>query len=756
MEKKTRVFYHDIEVMGKEGDYGKPENPRKPITSISVVDSLEMKVIAFTFREDIIIPEGKKCNVEKGRRVLEPSKIEVPETRRIYNKEVAMLKDFAQFFSYYEPDIVTGWNSNGFDIPYILRRFDRLKLKNFKKVFSPMGKVYCFEEIDTYGEVEKSKKYSKKGSWKKTNWKIMIGGSVCFDLMVGHINIKGSHEDGSSLNAVIKRELSEDLSKLSENILGEDWYENDIGRFIDYNIMDSVFCHGIDEQVGIIDHHDFVVRFSGCLWENVFNRTQVVDAFYLHNAEEIALPTKLRQQRESYKGAVVFEPRIGLHIGKDFYEICLDLAKMYPMNVISCNMSPEMIVTEGEADDPKTMIILGNGVRFYKPIPIPLGTPFDPKTMVVLGEEGRKQVTFWKDSVGFVPRILNKMFQMRTIIEKELKKTEYGSKEWIDLNAKKFNAKITINSVYGWLAYPGGRFYHIDIARSITWLGRKLIIWTSKMAKRMGYDTLYGDTDSIIPKIFAKSFEECLEKGFELARVINKSYDKFARRYNIDHHFFSLEMEKVFSFMYFKAKKRYLGNLIWLDGKKIYRKDDPSKLGQLFYKGIEMKRTDSAWITKEVQKKIFTMLGDGEPAFKIRNYLQDIVDRILAGKYSLLQVGIPRGMGQEFHEYETDSPWLRGCIYMNEEVGTTNFGKGSKPKLLYIKKVRGETYPPTDAICIDLNTPPISSDFVIDWEKMAQKTIRDKIDVILDDLEIDWDVLVTGVQNDTLDRWITA
>jgi len=746
------VLYHDIEVAGSMGDFATPENPSKPITSIAVIDSLNAKVTVFTYRDDIVVPEGKACYMEKGSYHLDNSDIDLPMTKRIYNSERKMMKEFGRFFSYYEPDFATGWNSNGFDLPYIIRRYDRIGLRRFKSVLSPMGRVYVKEESDSYGSVEDSKKHIKKQKAKKGKYRVVIGGCNCFDLMVGHLNIKGKHEDGHSLNAVLNREIGT-IEKTSEHILGEDWYETDLDRFINYNIRDTEGVLEIDKEVGVIDHHEFVVRFSGVLWEKVFERTNIVDAFYLYNSEDIAMPTKIRQPRSSYKGAIVFDPKVGLHRGKGLYQVCVDLVKEYPNCILSANMSPEMVVPREEPDDPEKMIILGNGVRFRKPVPVPEGETYDPNTMVWIGEEGHKRVLFYKETVGFIPRILSKMFMMRTIIERKLKKAKYGSKEWIDLNAKKFNAKITINSVYGWLAYPGGRFYHPDIARSITWLGRKVIMWTSKVAGKLEFETLYGDTDSIFVETEAESLEECISKMERLVGRIEKSYDRFASRYYIDHHFFALELEKIFSFMYFFAKKRYVGNLIWLDGQIIKRKDGSDKNGQLLYKGVEMKRSDSAWITKQVQRKVFTMLGDGEPTHEIREYLQGVVDKFTGEKYDLMKIGIPKGLQQEFYEYETDSPWLRGSIYSNDNLGT-NFGKGSKPKVIYIKKVRGTVYPPTDCVCIDFDHPTIPGDFVVDWEKMAEKTVRNKVDDIMDALDIDWDVLVTGIQSQRMDTWL--
>lgn len=747
-----RILFHDIEVIGKDNIFPSVEIASDQIGSISFYDNYMNKIYDFFYREDIQIDTGKKCVIENVTYKYDHSNREIPCTIRYYNNERKMEMDIVRFVHDLDPDILTGWNSNDFDVPYIVHRLrhPQINLKNYSKFLSTMMKVYVVDESRGWGKRDSGgKKHQKKFSAKKKRYRPMMGGRICFDMMSGYINFKGKHEDGHSLKAVSSRELT--ITKTTDHISEMDWYWNDIPRFLTYNRRDTECCVEIEDKVDVIGFHDFVQTFNGCLWDKLYQKSIIVDSFMLMHAGNIALPTKIPHEREFYEGAVVFKPRPGIYGREKTFIVCFDLAKMYPNNIRSGNLSPEMIVPKEEPNDPKRMIIFPNGHRFWKPVCVPKEEKWNAETMVEMDKKW-----FWRETVGFVPEKVTEMFQIRFMVEAEMKEHDYGSYEYENLLGKRQNVKDTINSVYGWLAYPGSRVYEIAIAETITFMGRELILWTSKIAKNLGYETIYGDTDSIFIEIPADNLDDCIEKCKEINKKIEESYNDLAAQWNISDHFFGIDYEKILSFMMFtEAKKRYIGMLLWADGREVFRNlsDGSKKSGQLYYRGIELRRSDSAWITKEVQRNVFTMLGDNASRKEIFDYLYLVIENYLDGKYTPLQIGIPKGLGRNFDEYEVTSPWITGSIYANDYL-RGNFGKGSKPKLLYIKDVRGMTYPKTDSVCIDMDMPDLPPDFVIDYEKMIEKTIRSNIDFVLDAMEINWDEMITGMKSEDMNIWI--
>jgi DNA polymerase I len=111
------------------------------------------------------------------------------------------------------------------------------------------------------------------------------------------------------------------------------------------------------------------------------------------------------------------------------------------------------------------------------------------------------------------------------------------------------------------------------------------------------------------------------------------------------------------------------------------------------------------------------------------------------GKYSLDKVGIPGGIGKSLDDYDNDDAQVRGAKYANLHL-RTEFGKGSKPKRIYIKGIHGTAYPRTDVLCFEYGDQ-VPKDFIIDWETMLEKTIKQPISRLIEALGWNWDELIT-------------
>jgi DNA polymerase I len=215
-------------------------------------------------------------------------------------------------------------------------------------------------------------------------------------------------------------------------------------------------------------------------------------------------------------------------------------------------------------------------------------------------------------------------------------------------------------------------------------------------------------------------------RGIE--KVVNASYADFARaELGADTHYFSIKFEKVYK-RFFQAgkKKRYAGHLVWKEGKEVDGID---------IVGFEIRRSDYPQITKTVQQEVIARILRGEEYAEIKEYLGTIIKNYRGGRYSLEEIGIPGGIGKHLADYENDDAHIRGAKYANLHLGM-EFAKGSKPKRVYIKQVKGK-YPRTDVLCFEYadQVPP---EFVVDNETMLEKTIRQPISRIIEALGWEW------------------
>ncbi|MDY7082410.1 MAG: DNA polymerase domain-containing protein, partial [Halobacteria archaeon] len=235
-------------------------------------------------------------------------------------------------------------------------------------------------------------------------------------------------------------------------------------------------------------------------------------------------------------------------------------------------------------------------------------------------------------------------------------------------------------SYYGVAGYSRFRLYDREMGSAVTATGRAVIEHTRDEVEDLGYDVIYGDTDSTLVELGPeKDLNEVIEVGEEIEDEVNESYDKFARdEFNADEHRWEIEFEKAYR-RFFQAgkKKRYAGKLIWKEGKEVEDID---------ITGFEYKRSDVARITKEVQERVIRMILEGEGFDEVSEYLQDVVDNFKEGEMNYAEVGIPGGIGKKLDNYDTDTAQVKGAKYANENFGT-NFTSGSKPKRLYIKRV---------------------------------------------------------------------
>jgi DNA polymerase I len=526
-----------------------------------------------------------------------------------------------------------------------------------------------------------------------------LRGRALFDLLTAYKKMHATLKESYRLDAVALEEVGEQKVRYTGTI--SDLWKKQPALLVEYNFKDVELCVAINKKDNIIEFYREIARYVGCPLDKTLNSSSVIDVFVLRKASgTYVLPSKGFANAEEFEGATVFEPSRGVRENV----VVLDLKSLYPMAMMTINASPETKDPQGELKAP-------NGIRFKK------------------------------QPDGLTRSIISELLKERDE-KKALRNTfAFGSPHYVMYDMQQNVLKVIMNTYYGVSGYTRFRLFDREIGSAVTSVGRAIIEHTRRVIEQQGYKVIYGDTDSCMVQLPPLDQEKTIELALAIEKRLNESYQEFAKtELNADTHFFSIKFEKIYA-RFFQAgkKKRYAGSLAWKEGKVVHETD---------IVGFEIKRSDTPQITKVVQMKVMEMILAGEEYVGIKALLADVITKYRAGKYTLDEIGIPGGIGKSLDDYATDDAQVRGAKYANQHLHT-EFGKGSKPKRIYIRTVTSK-YPKTDVLCFEYGDQ-VPKEFVVDWELMLDKTIKQPISRIIESLGWDW----TDVdpQRTTLAQW---
>ncbi|ODR79712.1 DNA polymerase elongation subunit [Haladaptatus sp. W1] len=704
VQANLRVHTFDIEVDDRSGF---PEDGEEPIICLTSHDSYRDEYIAWLFDA----PDGD-ANLPAALPDYEPLRDGSDIDVRTFETEEEMLAEFLDYIDDTDPDVLTGWNFEDFDAPYFLDRLERLAGPHHDYDLD-------YNRLSRVNEV-----------WRSDWGGPTVKGRVVFDLLYAYKRTQFSELDSYRLDAVGETELGVGKERYAGDI-GDLWEQNPT-RLLEYNVRDVELCVELDRKQDIVSFWREVASFVGCKLEDATTPGDAVDVYVLHKAHgQFALPSKGQFEAEDYEGGAVFEPITGV---KENVTV-LDLKSLYPMCMVTLNLSPETSVNPDEYDG--DTYVAPNGSHFRK------------------------------EPDGIVREIINETLSERE--EKKALRNEHdpNSAEYEIYDQQQAAVKVIMNSLYGVLGWERFRLYDKEMGAAITATGREVIEFTETAANEIDYEVAYGDTDSVMLELGGDiGKDEAIEQSFEIEDHINARYDEFAREeLNANEHRFQIEFEKLYR-RFFQAgkKKRYAGYIVWKEGKDV---DD------IDITGFEYKRSDIAPITKEVQREVIEMIVTGEDLDDVKEYVHDIIEDFQAGNVDLNEVAIPGGIGKRLDNYDTDTAQVRGAKYANLLLGT-NFQRGSKPKRLYLKKVHpayfetierekeldarpdtlyGEFKHEQDVICFEY-ADQIPEEFEVDWDKMLDKTLKGPIERVLEALDISWEEVKTGQQQTGLSSFM--
>jgi DNA polymerase I len=636
-----------------------------------------------------------------------------PLTIHTFNNEKDMLREFIKYVIKLNPDIITGWNARGFDMPYMIERMRRLKV-NYMDL-SPLRSVY----VEAKGG---------KNAWAH------IKGRIVFDTWTGYVKTLTHKTEGNKLDLVAKRIF--DVGKVEHSGIDE-MYEANRNLLIKYNVQDVFLEYAIGVHEGVFNFFYDVKCYSGCMFEDVLNNSRIVDTYMLFEAKnkKMVLPSKRNRPKDRSGGADVQQaPRKGLAR----WIFVLDLKSLYPMIMLSLNMGEDTIVMNPPKEQIPNLIKSSiNGVYFRK------------------------------DKRSFFADILIELINYRKEIQDLVVKLY---KEGKDTEAKINNriqtvVKFITNSIFGVVGFNDFRLFNKAIFSNVTATGRIVIRFTIKAVKKLGYIVYYGDTDSIFVVHIAESLKEKIAEMFNIAKYLNEKYNIFMKIYNLDSHRFLMKGEKIYKtfFMVRKkqstdtAKKRYAGIIVWND-----------KKGETEYLDITgFDRSDMSRIGNKMMKELLER-GCYDQLEGIPQYLKIELRKVKKGYYPPIETAFSKGISKPLASYGNQD-WIRAARWTNRHSGLwgqqTEYGAGSKPKYTYVIRsklpagFRADSYSikkglKHQIIALDdnFNLPPYLEE-IIDYDEVIRKTIMLKVETILEALGLDWDEITTNKSVKALSRY---
>jgi DNA polymerase I len=315
VEADPRVHYFDIEVDDRSGF---PEEGEEPIICLTTFDSYDEEYIAW-------LADAPDGDAEAPAALPDYDPIEeVDLDVRSFDDERAMLAAYLNYIDDTDGDIITGWNADDFDVPYLIDRLDELN--------GPHEYDLNSDRLSRVNEV-----------WRSDWGGPTVKGRVVFDLLYAYKRTQRTELESYRLDAVGEVELGVGKERYAGDI-GDLW-ENDPERLLEYNVRDVELCVELDRKQDIVSFWEEVASFVGCKLEDATTPGDAVDMYVLHKAHgRFALPSKGKQESEDFEGGAVFEPITGV---KENVTV-LDLKSLYPMAMTTINASPE---TKADPDD---------------------------------------------------------------------------------------------------------------------------------------------------------------------------------------------------------------------------------------------------------------------------------------------------------------------------------------------------------------------------------------------------------------------
>jgi len=653
---ELHTAFFDIEVdFDKERGFSPVEDPFNPITAISVyLDWLDQLVTL------AVPPKGLSWETAQ-------ELVAEFENTILFDNEADMIKTFLDLID--DADILTGWNSEGYDIPYTINRCTRVLSKDDTRKF-------CL-----WGQLPKKRMFERFGAENETYDLI---GRVHMDYMQLYRKYTYEERHSYSLDAISEHELGERKTQFEGTL--DQLYNQHFGTFIRYNRQDTMLIARLDKKLRFLDLANELAHANTVLLQTTMGAVAVTEQAIINEAHERGMVVPNRKQRLSDEntqaaGAYVAYPKKGLHewIGS------VDINSLYPSAIRAMNMGPETVVgqlrqvmTDQYIEDKMAK----NGGKFadaWEGLFASL-----EYTAVMEQQRGTEIIIDWEnepatkhsaaevwtmifdsnqpwiltangtilsfEKKGIIPGLLERWYSERKELQAK-KKEATDAKDIAFWDKRQLVKKINLNSLYGAILNPGCRFFDKRIGQSTTLTGRTIAKHMDAYLNEcitgeydhVGKAVIYGDTDSCYfsawPVLKTEveegrmewNKETCIALYDSLADQVNASFPAFMEQaFHCPRDMGSLikcGRETVADRGLFITKKRYAVNAIDIEGKRL---DVEGKIGKTKATGLDLKRSDTPKVIQDFLLEILNKVLAGAER-------EEIVERIREFKYEFME-----------------------------------------------------------------------------------------------------------------------
>jgi DNA polymerase elongation subunit (family B) len=706
-------------IKGKEAGFASPSDPFSPVTAIALyLDWLDQLVC-------LAIPP-KHMSDETAQELV----AEFPNTF-LFRSEIEMFETFFQLIE--DADVLTGWNSEGFDIPYVVNRVTKIMSKDDTRKFCLMG------------QLPKARTYERFGKEEQT---YDLVGRIHMDYLQLYKKYNYESRHSYSLDAIGEMEVGETKTPYEGTL--DQLYNRDFKEFIRYNRQDTMLVVKIHNKLKFLELANQLAHENTVLMPTVMGSVAMIEMAIYNEAHDrgLIVPDKQRTHSDGMAaaGAYVAQPKKGLHQ----YVGAIDINSLYPSTIRALNMAPETIVGQirqthtekflhdralelakekrnyDEDDELDMSSLLWEGLfgslEYTSVINQERGT-----MLIVDFEDGRSQemsaAEIWKmifdshspymlsangtifrsDQEGVIPGLLTRWYAERKDLQKKLREsTTEEDKEYYD--KRQLVRKILLNSAYGALLNEHCRFYDKRLGQSVTLTGRQIVRHMNSQINEIitgeydheGESMIYSDTDSgyfsawpiIEQDVKAGQMEWTKEIAVQLydgiSDQVNDSFPAFMEKAchcpRKNGAIIKGGREIVGDVGLFIKKKRYAVNIYDKEGK---RKDVNGKTGEIKAMGLELKRSDTP---KYIQKFLLDVL-----TMVLSNKTKDqVIERIKDFKRELSEQeawtkGSPKSVNKLTYYGDLEARSKKGKVTMPGHVrAAINWNS--------LKKMHGDNY----------------------------------------------------------------
>ena len=651
--------------------------------------------------------------------------------------EQHLLKEFLLWWQANYPDVITGWNTDFFDVPYLIRRLMRELGESFAKKISPWGLI---NERNTFIKGNEELHYD-------------ISGISQLDYLELYKKYTYTKQESYRLDYIAQEELG-DRKKENPGTDFRDFYTNYWDDFVVYNIHDVELVDQLEDKMRLLELHMTMAYNAKINFEDVYSQVRMWDTIIYNHLRKrnIVIPIKVANsgKSEQFEGAYVKDPLVGQHK----WLASFDLNSLYPHLIMQYNISPETLTHEKIS------------VTVDKLLDKEIDTSYAKRRDLSMTANGW---CYRKDVKGFMPELMEQMYVNRSKFKKQMLKAqqEYEHdknkkhllKEISRLNNLQMAMKIALNSAYGAMGNQYFRYFDIRMAEGITtsgqlsirWMANKLNAMLNKTLKTQDKDFVIAiDTDSIY-----LSLEELVEKvaGDKdtigkikymdriceevLQPFIDQGYQELAEYMNAYSQKMIMKREVLADKAIWTAKKRYVINVHNSEGVQFAKP-------KVKVMGLEMVKSSTPAVIRDKLRDSLQVILHGSEK-DLHKYVLDFKKEF--DKMSVADIAFPRSCNG-LKQYAGSPIYIKGtpiqvraALLFNHHCKRLGIDKkyqpirdGDKIKFVYLRTPNPIQ---EDVIAFTTNLPKeFKLEAYIDYDKQFEKVFTDALQIVIEPL--DW------------------